>query len=223
MDGFLHVRQSSRSLGALFGEDFDRPEATPEPEVIEPTFSAAELANAGEAAWRDGHAAAKLEAADADTAAIRQALGAIAEAFTAERDAAAARQEQSAEAIARLLLDSLAALFPTLCARYGEAEMRAVIRVVLPALAQEPAVTVRTHQRTAAALAQELSRLDPEIAARVRAIECDAMPPGDVRITWRNGSATRDASAIWQEVAAVLVPAGLLSADAAIKETTNGG
>ena len=55
-------------------------------------------------------------------------IAAIAEQFAAEREAAAARAEQSAEAIARLLLDSLAAIFPALCARYGDAEVRAIVR-----------------------------------------------------------------------------------------------
>ncbi len=54
-------------------------------------------------------------------------------------------------------------------------------------------------------------------------IECDAMAPGDVRIAWHNGAATRDAAALWQQVAAVLAPAGLLRADAAIRETVDGG
>ena len=108
------------------------------------------------------------------------------------------RAEQSAEAIARLLLDSLAAAFPRLCAQYGDAEVRAIVRVVLPGLTQEPAITVRAHPRTATALAQEIARLDPDLAAHVQTVECDAMPPGDVRIAWRNGSATRDAAALWR-------------------------
>ena len=36
------------------------------------------------------------------------------------------------------------------------------------------------------------------------------MAPGDVRIAWHNGAATRDAAALWQQVAAILAPAGLL-------------
>jgi hypothetical protein len=43
-----------------------------------------------------------------------------------------------------------------------------------------------------------------------------------VRIAWHNGSAVRDAAALWEQVAAVLVPAGLLRADAMIKETVDG-
>ena len=130
--------------------------------------------------------------------------------------------QKLAEAIARLLLDSLAATFPTLCARYGDAEVRAIIRAVLPALTQEAAITVRAHPRTAAALAAEIAHLDPDLVAHVQTVECDAMPPGDVRIAWHNGTATRDAAALWQQVAAVLAPAGLLRTDAAIKETVDG-
>jgi flagellar assembly protein FliH len=219
MDGFSHAP----NVGALFAEDFDRTGAAPEPEVIEPVFSADELATARETAWRDGREAGLKEAAAGEAAATHQAMTALAEQFAAECTAASGRAEQSAEAIARLLLDSLAATFPALCARYGDAEVRAIVRTVLPGLAQEPAITVRAHPRTARAVTQETARFDPELAAQIQVIECDAMPPGDVRIAWRSGSATRDAAALWQQVAAVLAPAGLLRADAAIMETVDGG
>ncbi len=218
MDGFTR----SSKVGTLFGEDFDKPEAASEPEVIVPVFSTIDIAAAHEAAWRGGHDAGLQDAATSDAAATRQAIAAFAEQFTTECAAATALAEQSAEAIARLLLDSLAAIFPTLCVRYGDAEVRAIVRAVLPALTQEPTITVRTHPHTARALEQEIARLAPDLAAHVQAVDCDAMSPGDVRIAWHNGTATRDAAALWQQVAAVLAPAGLLRADAAIRETVNG-
>jgi len=156
MDGFASLPR----VGALFAEDFDLPETTPEPEVVDPVFSHGELAAAREAAWRDGYAAGLQKAAESDAAATRQAMTAIAEQFAAERNAAAIRADQSAEAIARLLIDSLAVAFPDLCAQYGNAEVRAVVRVVLPGLRQEQAITVRAHPRTATALAHEIARLD---------------------------------------------------------------
>ena len=100
--------------------------------------------------------------------------------------------------------------------------MRAIVRIVLPALSQEPAVTIRAHPRTAGAVTREIARLDPDLAVHVETVECEAMSPGDVRIAWRSGAATRDAAALWQQVAAVLAPAGLLRADAGIMETING-
>jgi hypothetical protein len=119
-------------------------------------------------------------------------------------------------------MESLAAVFPTLCSRYGDAEVRAVARTVLPALTQEPAITVRAHPCTAKIVGQEAKRLDPELAAHVHVVESDAMTPGDVKIAWHNGTAVRDAAALWGQVAAVLAPAGLLPADAAIMETVDG-
>jgi hypothetical protein len=218
MDGSAFVSRP----GTLFGEDFDLPDAAPEPEVIEPVFSASEVADARETAWREGNAAGLSEATHHDIAATRRAVEAIAASVAAECQAAAVRAEQTAEAIAGLLLDSLAATFPALCARYGDAEVRAVLRAVLPALTREEAITVRAHPVTAAAVAGEFARLDPDLAAHVRTIECDAMPRGDVRVAWRNGGATRDAVGLWQQVAQVLVPAGLMRMDAAIKETIDG-
>jgi hypothetical protein len=215
MDGFAFVAKP----GALFVEDFDLAEAAPEPEVIEPVFSASEVAAARETAWREGNAAGLGESTDGDVAATRRAVEAIAASVAAECNAAAARAEQTAEAIAGLLLDSLAATFPALCARYGDAEVCAIVRAVLPALTREPAITVRANPITAAAVAGEFARLDPDLAAHVRTIECDAMPRGDVRVAWHNGGATRDAAGLWQQVAEVLVPAGLMRTDAMIRET----
>jgi hypothetical protein len=218
MDGFTHFSKA----GTLFAEDFDTPEAASEAVVIERVYSAGELAAARDEAWREGHDAGLQDAATSEAAATHQAIAAFAEQFATECEAATGRGEQSAEAIARLLLDSLAAIFPTLCVHYGDAEVRAIVRAVLPALTQELAITVRAHPRTARALSQEIARLDPDLAAHVQAIDCDEMSPGDVRIAWHNGTATRDAAALWQQVAAVLAPAGLLRADAAIRETVNG-
>jgi flagellar biosynthesis/type III secretory pathway protein FliH len=223
MDGSPHFRPSSRALGALFEEDFDRPESAPEPEVIEPVFSAADLAGAREAAWRAGNAAGAEEAAAGDAAATRRAIESIAAQFADARDTAAALAEQTADAIARLLLDSLAAAFPVLCACCGEAEVQAIVRSVLPALNQEQAVTVRTNPLTARSLLREIGRLDPDFAARVQIVECDAMTPGDVKISWHNGAVVRDATGLWEQVAAILAPAGLLRTDVVFnRETVDG-
>ncbi len=223
MDGPPHFRPSARVLGALFEEDFDRPESAAEPEVIDPIFSAADLADAREAAWRAGNAAGAEEAAAGDAAAARRAIESIAAQFADARDAAATLAEQTADAIARLLLDSLAAAFPVLCASCGEVEVQAIVRSVLPALNQEQAVTVRTNPLTARSLLREVGRIDPDFAARVQIVECDSMTPGDVKISWRNGAVVRDATGLWEQVAAILAPAGLLRTDIVFnRETVDG-
>jgi hypothetical protein len=53
--------------------------------------------------------------------------------------------------------------------------------------------------------------------------ECDGLAPGDVRVTWHNGAATRDAAGLWEQVAMVLAPAGLRpQINEMVKETTDG-
>ena len=210
MDGFANFSRTD----TLFAEDFDMPGTVPEPEVIEPTFSIGELTEAREAAWHDGHTAGMQEAAADSAAAIRETVAAIAAQLADEREASATRAEHNAEAVARLLIDGLAAAFPTLCSRFGNDEVQALVRIVLPALTQEPAIAVRANPRTAAAVTQEVARLDPELMARVQTIECDDMAPGDVRVTWRNGAAVRDTASLWEQVAEALMP---------IWETNDGG
>ena len=65
--------------GTMFAEDFDQPERAAAP--VEPVFSADEMADARTSAWREGHDAGLLEAAEADavstkeTMALRSAAG----------------------------------------------------------------------------------------------------------------------------------------------------
>ena len=80
MDGFAFPSKP----GTLFGEDFDLPDAAPEPEVIEPVFSASEVADARETAWCEGNAAGLRESADGDVAVTRRAVEAIAARVAAE-------------------------------------------------------------------------------------------------------------------------------------------
>jgi flagellar biosynthesis/type III secretory pathway protein FliH len=205
----------------LFDEDFDHPAPPPpppEPEVIEPVFTVAELDAAREMAWREGHEVAQAEAEQSATAIAHAVLARIAEQLDTALDEANRLAEQAAEAIALLLLDCFAKVFPTLCERYGAEEVRGVIRTVLPALRQEPKITVRLDPMSARTVVQELERLEPDLVPRVDLIPTDAMQAGDVRVTWRNGSAVRDTGALWQQVACILAPAGLLPSHPAIKE-----
>jgi len=209
----------------LFAEDFDlAPGALPpEPEVIEPTFSAADLEAARTAAWAAAHTAAAAEAAAADHAAIRQSVAVMAEHLAAAREELALQADQAATAIAELLLASLGAVLPALAARYGEAELTAMARIVLPGLFREPAVTVRLNPQHCAAMAAQIERLDPDLAARVQIVPAGAIPPGDARIAWRNGSAVRDTTALWTQVVEALGLAGLSPAIAEPREIEHAG
>lgn len=205
---------------ALFEEDFDAP-APSDPEVIAPPaapLTQADIAAAREDGITEGRTAACTEAAVA-----AKTLAAAADAFVRElgslRDAMHAAAEENATAIARLLLDTLATLFPMLCARHGEKEVRAVVAALLPGLAHEPEVIIRAAPGLADVLTDDVARACSDNASRVRVLSDIAVPPGDVRLRWNGGTATRDAAALWEAVAEVLAPSGLLSAP--IRETAH--
>ena len=209
--------------GVLFAEDFDLPEPEPTaaaPEMIAPVVDLAQLAAAKAAAFDEGFAMGRAAALAEDAAGVRQAVDALAAELGAARDAARLIGEQAAEEIARLLLAALGAVMPVLCASHGEAEATAVARAVLPALTGEPEIAIRTNPHTATALLAEIARIDPDLVARVRMTPTDALAPGDLRIAWRDGLAVRDGAALWREVAAILVPQGLLGNDLAMDQST---
>ena len=223
--------------GILFAEDFDLPEgfahvlapaeedeeeAEPEPEVIIPSYSAEELEEAREKGFAAGQRAGR-EAAQADSEAqIAAALAAITGSLHDAREAAAATASELAEGVTRLLLQGLASLAPALCARHGESEVAAVMALVLPVLRTEPRITVRVNPTLEDGIRARLARFDAELVARVAVIAAD-LPPGDVRIGWRDGEAVRDTTAIWRGIADVLTPLGLLDSTVHHHEKIGGG
>ncbi len=209
----------------LFAEDFDLTEGdnAPEPEVIEATFTAAELEAARAEARQAGCDAASAAAASADHAMIRATVAAVAEQIAAAHNELHDLADQSAASVARLLLGSLGVVLPELAARYGEAELQAIIRIVLPGLFKEPAVTLRINPRHCVALSREIERLDPDLAARLLIVPTETIPAGDARIGWRNGGATRDAAALWAQVTATLGLSGLSPSLAEPKEIEHAG
>jgi hypothetical protein len=145
-------------------------------------------------------------------------LARIAVQLDTARDEAARIADQAAEAIAHLLLDCFATAFPALCERHGDREVRAILHAVLPPLRQEPKITIRVDPVSAGPIVHEITRLDPDLLSRVDVISTDTMQGGDLRITWRNGSAVRDTGTLWREVSDILAPAGLLPTHPALKE-----
>jgi flagellar biosynthesis/type III secretory pathway protein FliH len=214
-----HAFSSAGGPGALlFGEDFDLPPPSRKPETVVPLYSAAELAAAREQAANESRDKALAEADQSDRAAVSRTLAQIAAQLDAAREEAASIADQSAEAIARLLLDCFAAAFPSLCARHGAGELGAILREILPALHRQPRITVKVNPRLVPAMAEEIQCLDAELAARVRLIPTDAVASGDARVAWENGAATRDMTSLWNQIENILAPAGLLSVKQTAKE-----
>lgn len=206
--------------GVLYAEDFDDPappqgvpqEAPPpvEPEAAEPSFTPAELeaacAAAADAAARLAREQARADDAHARVQALSRLAGAVAEAKAEAREAA----EGAVEALARTALSLLTGALPDLCARHGEGEVRAVLRALLPALQTEPRVTVRLNPRVLPGVRADLAGFDAELSADIALLPTDALPPGDLRVTWAEGALIRDTGAICRAMQDVLAGLGLL-------------
>jgi len=202
----------------LFDDDFDIPPRESEPEVIEPLFTAAELFAARNEAASESRDATLAEIDTTGRATACLALTEIARQIAAARADAVSIAEQSSEAIARLLLDCFAATLPALSARHGPDEIAAVLREILPVLHREPKIIVRVNPDLVEGLTEEFLSLDGDLAARVRLLPTDTVAQGDARMSWENGSATRDTAALWAQIENILAPAGLLNA----RQTTKG-
>ncbi len=192
------LQERRRVIGVLYAEDFDvedvpepDPEPdflAPEPEFIEPLFTAAEL----DTARAEGQATGQLEAERSLAASRLQILEQIVAGLAEADHAAAAVAEAAAAGVARSLLAALAACLPSLCERHGATELQALMRSLLPSLASQPRITVRVHPQMVAAVMAEMTALDAEIAERMVLLPNDAIPPGDARVTWEDGTALRD-------------------------------
>ncbi|MBN8926939.1 MAG: hypothetical protein BGO51_24920 [Rhodospirillales bacterium 69-11] len=196
------------------GQPFDPTERLHAPEPVEPPqlFTADDLA----AARADGFAAgedAGRRAAEADAAAAAQAaLAAIARHLADAAAAAHAVADAAAEGVAQTVLAGLAAAFPRFSARFGPAEVESLVQRILPAVRTEPRVAIQLAPAALDGVQAVLADLDPECRERIRLTADERIAPGDVRIAWETGEATRDGARLWQEIEAILAPAGLLPA-----------
>ncbi len=211
------MKRSHSLSGVLYAEDFDAPEpvAAPratspkpvsaEPVVIEPTFSLADLQRATERARQEERMAARQQA-EQDAAVLRtQALVQLADAVAQSRSEAARVAAEAAEATAQTLLATVAALLPALSATHSQAEAAALLRLLLPAMANEPRLTVRAHPALVAGLRQETRGLLEAGSTVVEWIDSETMALGDIVVRWQNGRMIRDTDALCAEIHALLV------------------
>lgn len=204
----------------LFAEDFDMPSGITvldDPSVAEKPdiapITPQELEAARENAYAEGLKQGLAQAAADRAEVTRQMLDAISRHLQNAKEEAGRVADESARTLAQLLLGVLGTMLPATCAHHGEAEARAVVQTVLPALVREPQVVVRVSPLVADAVSAELENLDSEVAGSVSLVPAESIPPGDVRISWTDGQAIRDTQAIWKNIADTLAPLDLLAAE----------
>jgi len=196
--------------GILYAEDFDElPAPPPRPEPPTPGYTQAALDDAVSAACAEAVHAARMDWQACALQAQSDALVAIARNLTAAEAAAAAVATETAEGTVRTIMAILVGLLPALCARHGHAELRAMLRHLLPTLAQQPRVTVRLSPAVLDGVRADLAEMDEDLAATI-VLTPATLPPGDTRVIWTNGKLVRDTAALRNAVIAALVELGLL-------------
>jgi hypothetical protein len=223
-------------VGILFAEDFDievpfagRDELAEELHVI-PAQALVDVEAVRQAAFAEGHAEGQRAATasfDADATkrdeTAMHLLRQVAAGLTEAGREGARVSEMAAICVARVILGTLEALLPALCERHGAPEVAAIARVLLPALAHVPYVHVRAHPSAAALLQIELTRLDAELRSHIVLAPNETMTHGDMRMTWQDGSASRDATNIRQVVSDALQLFGLFDVTEETAATRNDG
>lgn len=189
--------------GVLFAEDFDAPappaaviEPAIEPVVDEivpedPTVPTIDLERLTGAARDEGFAAG-VRTAEAGLEAQRVALlDTIAHHFAALQDQALALADNRAETIAKAAMSILLGCVPSVSDHLAEDELRRSLRLVLPGLSDEAHVSVMVSpSQEALARSTLVACLDPKV--RVTLSTSAELRPGDVRVAWQDGSATRE-------------------------------
>ena len=213
------VRSGSTTPRVLFAEDFDTfSAALPAvvPEVISPSFTLADLQAARETAHQLGLAAGRVEAEQAVTNRVRKAMEQVMAALGAMDEKRLRDAETMAEALAATILAAISAALPTLCARHGEAEARAMVASILPGLTQTQTVHLRAHSSVLPGVLAQLQALRAPQMPSIDAQADDALTPGDITMTWQDGAATRSAGRICAEIDNILGLNGLVAAAAPV-------
>jgi len=173
-----------------------------------------QLLDAAAAGHAAGLAAGRAEAEAAQEATRRALMAALLARLDDTAAAMGAAVDAAGGALARLVLASLAAGFPALCARHGAAELARFTGEVTALLAAEPRIVIRAHPAMLPVLDDMLAGMEPERRAAILVEPRDSLAPGDARIAWRHGMAVRDTAALRARLDAILAPLGLGPPDA---------
>ncbi len=179
----------SCAYGILYAEDFEDTEPPP------PRFTRAERDQAVDDACTAAVASARADWAQSDQRHRTAALAALSDSFAALATEIAAQQASIAAAGAQAMLAMLAAMLPSLSAHHGPSEVSALLQVTLPRLQQEPRVTVAVAPGVLELVRPDLLLFDDPVATAVTLVADRRLAPGDVRLTWPNGSLVRDTGA----------------------------
>lgn len=177
-------------------------EPEPEPPPPPPTFSEAELEQAKRDALTHGRREAAAEAEASRERQIADLLQTISREFStlfAAEDLRNARYE--AESV-RLTLATLQRLFPAMNQKYGLGEIQRVLTEVLESQREQAVIKLEVHPDYVETIQDHVKRVlkQANISGNCQVTGNQAMGAGDCRLSWNNGGALRESTAIAEDI-----------------------
>ena len=193
--------------GILFAEDFGDDEL-PEDKIqaghmgtsesytvrgnveIEPHYSADDLASARQHGFDAGRAAAQDDAQAQHQRRIAKACEQITHLL--ERDVGSSQKllEQSIQAVAQLLMGTLAAMLPSVGMRHAAQEIAGTVANLISSMTADSVISVNIATSMLDELRAAMVVLPAHLARRVALVPVDTMPVGDATLEWAQGSAS---------------------------------
>lgn len=171
-----------------------------------PTFSEEDIADARKEGYIEGRNAALEDAQSALENRLSAALEAVAAKFDAVFETQRHANEETlgdAIAVACVLVRKL---FPTYIKAHGLAEIEALANETVMHVFEEPRIVLHVHEDIKPALENHLIKFAAEkgFEGRIIVVGDPAMAYGDCRIEWEHGGLSRDLSALWGEIEAIV-------------------
>ncbi len=191
-----------------FGEEF--PTAERQGRLLEldtsEYFRKEDVAAARAEGYTAGHAAG-LEEARQETARLEaQALECFAREFAAFKTSHENALHQFGHEALELALAIGRAIAPKLMERAPLAEIEGLVSACMSQIMGEARIVLRVHPRLIDALRARIDATTTQLGfdGAVILLEDDTIAPGDCRVEWPDGGATRDAGAVTADIEAVL-------------------
>ncbi|WP_291295110.1 hypothetical protein [Elioraea sp.] len=220
----------------LFEDDFATPgeqgrargrlaQAAPEPEVIAPSFTADELAEARAEGVLEGRAAGAAEARSAIEARIAGALETIAARLGDAKAEASRAAERAAGALAATTLDLLARALPEAAAHHAQQGCAELAKALLDQLSGVDRIVIRLPPEHAKSLAPRLAAAAEaaDFTGKLDVLPTDGMVAGEMRISWPGGEARRDPKVLEQAARDVLARLGLAMSETDAEQEVGDG
>lgn len=200
---------ATRTAAAAQPMPVEEPEPEPEPE--EPAgppllHTDEDLEIAREEAYVQGHTAALNEAAKGLERALAEAVEACGRGFAMLQPAVEDAQGEVGDLAVQVAMEVCRKMLPHAPEELVGAEVSALVKALMPELAGQPRVVVKT----APEMVERLRPLLQDIAdrsgfeGRLVVLDEPGMEPGDARVEWADGGAERNTSRLWKAVDALV-------------------